>query len=122
MSVTIFDELVGKKFKRVMCRGTSELVFEREDGCSFRFLHYQCCCETVKIESIEGDLGDLEGSIILKAEQIDDGQAPPLYGTDYDSYTWSFYKFATAKGSVTVRWYGSSNGYYSETVDFEEIK
>lgn len=69
-------------------------------------------------------LEDLIGSPILLAEEATnsdadpEGVTPPEYRDE--SFTWTFYKLATIKGSVTIRWYGSSNGCYSEGVDFEK--
>lgn len=103
----------------------TELVFEADDGLRFRFYHKQDCCERVVIEDIVGELEDLVGAPILVAEETIG--LPPAeevlrrLGADQpndDSWTWTFYRFATIRGTVTVRWYGSSNGYYSEKVDF----
>ena len=85
-----------------------------------RFQHHQDCCEHVYIEDICGDLNDLVGSPLLEAEEVSDYDAGPLVEYE-ESHTWTFYKFATRKGFVTVRWYGSSNGYYSESVSVEVV-
>lgn len=103
-----------------------EIEFASADGRRYRMLHKQDCCETVSIESIVGDMKDLIGELILVAEEVSSEGVPPPASEvsewgEPESFTWTFYKFATRKGYVDIRWYGSSNGYYSEDVDFYEI-
>lgn len=83
--------------------------------------HDQDCCESVYVEDIIGDLQDLVGSPILMAEEVSNIDEEKLPKREAESYTWTFYKFATLKGYVTIRWYGESNGYYSESVGFYRI-
>lgn len=120
-----FSELMGKTFSKVERLGDDEIRFHLQDGGYYCICHNQGCCETVEIESVVGDLDDLVGEPILMAEEVSNdesaqpaGWVPDMY---CDSYTWTFYKLATRKGYVDIRWFGTSNGYYSEAVDLNFV-
>jgi hypothetical protein len=118
--------LKGRTLSSVYADGNEEILFETVDGDIYRMFHSQDCCESVYIESIVGDLQDLVGEEILVAEANENlFDILKNIGKEEDSeesHTWTFYKFATRKGYVDIRWYGSSNGYYSESVDFVKVK
>ena len=136
---TDINELVGKTLKDVYRDIENEAIFFlTESGQSYIMQHNQDCCESVTIESIVGNFSDLCGTPILVAEERTSGQCEgEKHGSvpdfiyieawkakeDYvpDSETWTFYTLRTIKGSVDIRWHGCSNGYYSESVDFERI-
>lgn len=108
------SDLLGKTLISVTYnRYNDEIHFETEDHI-YKMYHSQECCESVSIEDISGDLQDLVGHQILEAEEV--CKSGDL--THGDTETWTFYKFGTIKGHVNIRWYGSSNGYYSESVNF----
>lgn len=94
------------------------IEFETTDGRTFRMWHNQNCCEDVTIRDIEGDLSDLVGAPLLMAEEAFREATSEECG---ESGTWTFYKFGTSKGYVTITWLGTSNGYYSESVSFMEV-
>ena len=118
------DQLIGKTITAIigMEQGEDSVVFTCDDGSEYTMYHEQDCCESVQINDVEGDASDLIGSPIVVAEEFssDDQPAPP--GEYDESYTWTFYRLATAKGFVVLRWLGESNGYYSESVDFAKTK
>jgi hypothetical protein len=121
-----FSDLLGKTL--VAIKGTvgdDVMEFVCTDGTRYRLYHEQSCCESVSIEDICGDLSDLIGNPLLVAEEVVSGDNPSDVDTSelyQESFTWTFYKLDTIKGGVTIRWYGSSNGYYSESVYFEEVR
>lgn len=134
------EGLVFENVHQVLTSGGDELWFETFDGDTYKMLHQQDCCENVTLEEIIGDLEDLINTPIIEARASADSnrqqaeldlinddderlmlllksepKPEPLYCDD--SMTWTFYIFRTIKGTVTLRWFGTSNGYYSERVD-----
>jgi len=117
-----FSELLGKTLSSIKgSKGDDEMVFTTSEGRMFKLYHDQDCCENVQIEDVIGDLQDLIGSPILLAEEVVNPEGVPVLDNEYDSSTWTFYKLATVKGYVDIRWFGTSNGYYSESVSFVEV-
>ena len=115
-----FNVLEGKTLTKINGKSSDDVLqFIVSDTESYTMDHDQDCCEQVRIEDICGDLDDLIGYPILQAEEVSNECEPSGY--EYaESYTWTFYKIATIKGSVTIRWLGESNGYYSESVSFNK--
>ena len=119
-NVNCLSELVGRHFCKVENIGDYELRFYLTENNYVRMHHEQDCCESVYIEDICGDLEDLVNARIVYFEEVSSEDAQPLSDWE-DSYTWTFYRIQTLKGSVDIRWYGTSNGYYSESVDIDFV-
>ena len=119
-------ELIGKTIVSIvgMEEGSEEIVFTTLDGKQYKMYHEQDCCESVTIDDVCGDVMVLIGSPLLSVEErVSDENPPDVKDIEWqDSFTWTFYHFSTIKGYLDLRWYGESNGYYSERVDFEEIE
>ena len=123
---TEISELIGKTVVSID-KKDDELIFICATGEKYKMYHSQDCCENVSIEDICGDLDDLIGTPILKAEELsnyepisEEDKQRTKDAEEWGSCTWTFYKIATIKGYVDIRWYGESNGYYSESVDFQK--
>jgi len=106
-----FKDLLGKRIMRVEV--TDSEVFLHTSSGFYNLYHEQDCCEDVYVEDVCGDIDDIVGIIteaeeVVSEDNIKDGD---------ESGTWTFYKLGTQKGSVTIRFYGTSNGYYSERVN-----
>jgi hypothetical protein len=90
------------------------LAFHATDGRVLVFGHWQDCCESVQLSNWdEADGAFLEGATFRGAE-VRTTRRVTEWG---DSMTSTFYEVATSKGSLTLSFQGSSNGYYSESVD-----
>lgn len=113
------EELRGLIFTEVFVSkdgAREDYILFINDDVIYVMFHDQNCCESVTIKEISGDISDLENSPMIMSEVVTN-----TGGSEWGSFTWSFYKFATIKGYVTISWYGESNGYYSEEVSIYRI-
>lgn len=113
-NVTVYKQLIGREILNIAV--SEDVLYFVFDEIIAIWNHEQDCCESVYIEDIEGDLKNLIGTPLVMAE---------TYYHEADTYdgseTYTYYTFATVKGRVVIRWYGESNGYYSESVDMTTI-
>jgi hypothetical protein len=119
--------LEGKTLASVV-HADGDITFTTTDGKTYRMWHDQDCCESVSVHDIlGGTLDDLVGTPIVHVGESISREVWPadvdrgfVYGGE--SWTWSIFTFTLAGGkTITVRWLGSSNGYYSESVSFGEV-
>lgn len=119
-----FKALEGATLVSAKLIDDDRIEFEDSIGQKYALYHSQSCCESVVVEDICGDLNDLVGAVIMMADEaVSDNPPTPPEGckNSNDSNTWTFYRLRSTKGSVDIRFHGSSNGYYSETVNFWRI-
>ena len=116
-----FKTLLGSTLVSVDVNDGKDVIrFTTTDNETYLMFHLQDCCESVYVEDIVGDWNDVIGHTILCAEE---SCSDKKYDEEWcESSTWTYYKLATIKGYVDIRWCGTSNGYYSESVDFVILK
>lgn len=111
--------LLGKTIKAIDIYETDkgdEVYFICDDESVYEMYHERDCCEYVCLEDATGNWNDLLDNPILLAEESAETD------DDYneEETLWTFYKLATIKGYVDLRWCGSSD-YYSLEVEVVEL-
>ena len=128
----MLKEIEGKTLVKITgLRTESDAVkFHFTDGSVMTMEHQQDCCEYVSLCDFEDDIVGIEGATIITADEVTNegaGEILEMLGAesaadrekDAESFTWTFYIINTDRGSLWLRWFGESNGYYSESVDCE---
>ncbi len=128
-----FATLQGCTLTRIdgLSRGSEEIVFHVSNGDRYILRHDLACCEEVYVEDIAGHERDLLLAPIVHAEEVSmrpfdsrNEAAMPLIANNpkHATCTWTFYRLATWHGSVVIRWYGGSNGYYAEKANLWHLR
>lgn len=108
--------MVGRVVKYVDI-DKEEMKITCEDNSVFTFYHEQDCCENVYIADTVGDPMSLKGWRLL----LVDMDAEMESDFSFESRTVTTVRFVTDENTVSVRWIGESNGYYSERVDLKQF-
>ena len=116
------ENLFGRVIKSItgLEKDSTEVKIIFKDDGEIIQNHKQECCEEVYVEQIDGNVSKHEGAIIYELlekvcskDEIPEEELPSYS----NSLTATFYTLKTSRGYLDWRWYGESNGYYSETVD-----
>lgn len=126
MKVNTYTEFSGKTIQEIRgCKKHSdEVTIIFTDGSCLKFYHQQSCCETVLLEDFDTNPEYLINTNIIYIEErkySDSENAVKPLNDWAESYTWTFYIIKTSKFTMWMRWYGESNGWYSEEVDIDYL-
>lgn len=129
MTIKVLSDFIGKQIKLIEVFKAGEngiyqdnIHFHFRNGEIYVMSHDQDCCEVVYLADVVGDWEDLYDNDLLIAEEVTKNCHDDPEVICDESATWTFYKFATRKGYVDLKWVGESNGYYSESVDIDKIQ
>lgn len=124
-----FETLAGlvlEKLEKSKSQYNEEEVHITASGRKFVMRHEQDCSESVTVDSTKGDVSRSIGETVIDATEHsnrgDEEGAEPRLDEWHDSWTWTYYTIRTQSETIVIRWYGTSNGYYSERVDFYEVE
>jgi hypothetical protein len=122
----MLDEInyhLGKGIKKVvgLRKNSDEVLFICNDNYVVKMYHNYDCCEEVYLDSADSidNNDDIYTGCNWCVMEIVDNVNCGAKSKWTESFTWTFYKMKTDKGYDTLRWYGESNGYYSERVDLK---
>ena len=122
-----FSDLLGKTLSDIsILENKSIMVFTTNNGETYRLFNDIGCsaCERpALIEDICGQLEDLIGNPLLLAEEVSICKtvSKSLKRGYLSEELWTFYKLATNRGAVSIRWYNERSWSYASKVEFVKI-
>ena len=97
--------------------GSGKITIKTKSGRTFVMHHEQDCCEDVSVQVVHGNVQDLIGKGVSRVEEkIIEGYPSRESATKTIFAIYS----ASAWSALVIEWLGESNGYYSESVSFQE--
>ena len=122
--MNLTNELFMRRIKSItgLEQDSEEVIITFDDGAYIKQYHSQDCCEVVTVEQVDADPSKFIGAVaheLIEKVLSKDEMSPNDLPSDVESITGTFYTLKTAKGYLDWRWFGESNGFYSEDVTSE---
>lgn len=115
----MLEKIIGATILDVGMGATPSLLFITTNKGLLHFYHNQDCCESVWLEDGFEDLKRMIGEKVFSAKEVTNHNIGEMLPCSDVSFTWTYYNISTLYHDCTLRFYGTSNGWYSESVDVE---
>lgn len=116
---TTISDIVGEVLAYIDTdESNSEILLTTASGRRFKIHHVQSCCESVRLIRVDGQFITLVGHVLIEVCREENARY------DFERNTWTMATALTFRvdGSTVVsRWFGESNGMYSESIDITEL-